>query len=516
MNSILFADDDILTLNRLTALLDWNAHGYEIVGQACGGNDCLKLLEKLSPDILILDIDMPDKNGVEVIREIQRRKLSVKVLILSNYDTFSFVRDAMRCGACDYLLKHQLSEAVLLEKLSEMKEMMEKEGISTSHLSWFTTVAKQQYLAGLLKGGVTNPEEHAHMLTQKDFSCKNNCLALLQITNFILITHFSPNMEREKMIDSILTLSTNIFAKLDNGLITYLEYGRFAVLFHYDDQTGAQEILNRTLQGMRLLSANIRKLFGLTVLYELSPVFSDTGTLPSVYEKTLALLEKKPFSPDSEKTAGDFLSIQEEKELMDALTTLDLPQTRQILKRIFDREHMEIPSQPLIHQLLQIGVRFQLNQKMELLKDYDEEIRGADLAQMPSQAVRQFLTDYFSKIIGHAPGYGVRRYSPHIQKALLYIQENYAKDLSLNALADWLHLSPTHLSRLFRQELDTSFIEYLVSYRIQRARQLIRSTDLDLKTIGERVGFHGYNYFLRAYKEKTGHTPTQDVRHHKN
>ena len=64
MINILLADDDILTLNRLMGMTDWNLHGYEIIGQAHGGNECLKLLSKYQPDILILDIDMPDRNGI--------------------------------------------------------------------------------------------------------------------------------------------------------------------------------------------------------------------------------------------------------------------------------------------------------------------------------------------------------------------------------------------------------------------------------------------------------------------
>ncbi len=120
MIRILFADDDILALNRLTELIDWNSAGYEIVGQALGGNDCIRLLGKLHPDILILDIDMPDQNGVEVTRWIRRENLPVKILILSNYDTFSFVRDALHNGAYDYLLKHQLTAEILLTKLREI------------------------------------------------------------------------------------------------------------------------------------------------------------------------------------------------------------------------------------------------------------------------------------------------------------------------------------------------------------------------------------------------------------
>ncbi|MFR3249773.1 MAG: response regulator [Eisenbergiella sp.] len=140
MIRILLADDDILVLNRLTEMIHKYPEKYEITGQATGGISCLKLLNTVPCDILILDIDMPDKNGVQVSKEIFSKKLPVKILVLSNYDTFAFVRDAMRYGAYDYLLKHQLTDDMLFSKLDELTKIMEQEGLYTSHVTYFTTV----------------------------------------------------------------------------------------------------------------------------------------------------------------------------------------------------------------------------------------------------------------------------------------------------------------------------------------------------------------------------------------
>lgn len=134
-----------------------------------------------------------------------------------------------------------------------------------------------------------------------------------------------------------------------------------------------------------------------------------------------------------------------------------------------------------------------------------------NFSAMSQDAVFRLLSDYFVKIVEHNPEYGISHYSFHIQNAILYIHQNYKEDISLSSLADRLHISPTHLSRLFSKEVGTSFIDYMVSYRVDKARQLICHSNLDLKTIAEQAGFHSYNYFLRTYKEKTGHTPTQDM-----
>ena len=96
MIQILLADDDILSLNRLSGLFDWNANGYEIVGQALGGADCLKLVDKFKPDILILDIDMPDKNGVEVTRQLQEQHCKTKSLFSATM--ILMISSGMPCG----------------------------------------------------------------------------------------------------------------------------------------------------------------------------------------------------------------------------------------------------------------------------------------------------------------------------------------------------------------------------------------------------------------------------------
>lgn len=509
MINILLADDDILTLNRLMGMTDWNLHGYEIIGQAHGGNECLKLLSKYQPDILILDIDMPDRNGIEITKEIYEKQIPVKILILSNYDTFGFVRNALHYGAYDYLLKHQLDENVLLSKLQELSEIIKKEGIRRSHLSFFTTVAKQKYFKGLIQSGITNMEEHEHMLTQKDFACGNYCISIVQITNFILITHFSPDKDRKKLIDSIITLGSNIFSTLDNGLITYMEYGQFVVLFHYDNQISSQKILNQTIKAMNIFTANVNKLFELTSMYQISDIFTEIERLPLIYTQTKYLLEQKPFPSGNEFSVeiNECLNMEEEKALMDALVMLNLSETEKILTRIF-QNHSKNLSQKIIDQILQIGARFQRNHKAELSEERVKEILKGNMSKMKAYDIYDFLIEYFKRIMENIPEYKSSQYSIHIKKAMNYIRKNYAQDLSLSLVAEYLHISPTHLSRLFSKEVGISFIDYLVNYRIECARRLIISTDLDLKTIAEQVGFHGYNYFLRTYKEKTGHTPS--------
>ena len=123
----------------------------------------------------------------------------------------------------------------------------------------------------------------------------------------------------------------------------------------------------------------------------------------------------------------------------------------------------------------------------------------------------ELIKEYFYELVTNIVTTSTDQFSHHVQNALQYIRKNYNKDINLNTASDYIHLSPSHLSRIFKKETGSSFTEYLVSYRIEIARQLLKDGNMDLKEIAEKVGFNSYNYFLRVYKEKTGNTPTQDM-----
>ena len=211
------------------------------------------------------------------------------------------------------------------------------------------------------------------------------------------------------------------------------------------------------------------------------------------------------------------IDIIEEKKLMDALMSLSISQTEQQLKQIFERyanpeKGSRLPQQ-MILQLLQICQKFQQNLIHNIPYNTDKLLLDKFQQQLKLNTVNtyQFLFDYYKSAIIDALQQDISCYSDHVQKAILYIRENYSGNISLVTVADQIHISNAHLSRLFKKELDTSFIDYLTSYRIEIAKKMIKETNKGLKEISELTGFNSYNYFLRVYKEKTGLTPTQEL-----
>jgi two-component system response regulator NreC len=104
MTTIILADDHHVVRQGLRALLEAEPD-FSVVGEAADGLQVLNLVERLQPDVLVLDLMMPGLNGLEVMREIARRSLRTRVVILSMHSNEAYVLQALRSGVAGYVLK---------------------------------------------------------------------------------------------------------------------------------------------------------------------------------------------------------------------------------------------------------------------------------------------------------------------------------------------------------------------------------------------------------------------------
>lgn len=122
--------------------------------------------------------------------------------------------------------------------------------------------------------------------------------------------------------------------------------------------------------------------------------------------------------------------------------------------------------------------------------------------RMKSEVIAKMVDDQLIKVNRNDS------YFRSIRKAMEYIDTYYYADLSLKKVAEHVHLNPSYLSTLFKDELKLSFVEYLTRFRIQRAKQLLLTTDLNVTEIAEKVGYATPKYFNKVFKEQEKVTPS--------
>ena len=112
MISIVLVDDHHIVRQGLRALLETESD-FKVVGEAANGFEALDLAAREKPDVLIVDVMMPGMNGLEVVRQVTRRKLPTRVIMLSMYSSEAYVLDALRDGAAAYVLKGARAEELI-------------------------------------------------------------------------------------------------------------------------------------------------------------------------------------------------------------------------------------------------------------------------------------------------------------------------------------------------------------------------------------------------------------------
>jgi two-component system response regulator NreC len=115
MTRVLIADDHAIVRAGLRSLLA-EGEAFDLVGEAAGGYEAIELVEKTNPDVLILDLSMPDLDGISVTRKIKNQFPALKILILTLHEDEALLKEAIKAGAAGYILK-RAAEAELISAI---------------------------------------------------------------------------------------------------------------------------------------------------------------------------------------------------------------------------------------------------------------------------------------------------------------------------------------------------------------------------------------------------------------
>lgn len=497
MATVFFVDDDVLTLTRLRDLIDWNAHGYEIVGQAMDGEAGLARITALRPDVVILDINMPRKSGIAVAEALQALDPQPYVLVLSNHDTFEYVRQVMRYGVRDYMLKHELTAGLLLRKLREIDQQRTREDLSRQWDEHASTLGRQQYLRALVTGGALDGQQHRLMRTQPVFSADTMLLAVLHIVNLELFTFFDGEAERTRIVETVTSLAHNVLSQAGDFVITHVQGGTFALLFGQDAGLSFAQMGQQTQAWVSMLAANLSRLLSVQPQWALSGRIADVGQVEAAYRA----LQARHGSG-----APAMADMQHEHIIIEALSALDIERTQQVLAQVIARQGIGTAQ-----HLLRISRQFMETHDIQLKDTYLRQFQNRFRSPLDEASLREIMTEHYTYLLRDALSSAWRGYSPYIQSAVAFIHEHYASDISLPAAAEHVGISSAYLSRQFRKETGQPFIDYLTQYRIEVAKRLLCLPGARIKNVCAQVGFQNYNYFLRVFKKITGQTAKQCV-----
>jgi two-component system, response regulator YesN len=498
--NIVVVEDEYKTRKGLINLIKKINSNYIVVGEAEDGKEGFKIIIDNKPDVVFLDIKMPEMNGLKMLELLQKENLNTEFVILSAHKEFNYAQKAIKFGVFEYVLKPVTLYAMrkLLDNLNDhmtsdiikgkdksLKDHSLFEGFFNNLISGNIMDSKDTYDFINKKyrfdedesfilldfydnsGNLESKKTVIHSFINENYPLKNYCCAISKKENIVLIQDFDDKEDTIK--------------KLENGLATLLTArGYNGIIVGCIDFSGLKNIGNHYRLIRENLNANIslkgKKFLKYDELKRIKyqkiqyPISIEQNIIKGIYSKDNKMIEKN---------SNDFISWWK--------------------KDIFSPKIIIESYISLVTVILETSKEIY----SELLNEMNQQsIFSGITNSMNSFELEEILNQIINKIL--ILNQNQKIYSLNVMKTINYISTHYNESITLDEISDMLQLTPEYLSTLFCKEVGINFVAFVREIKINKAKELLINTNLKIYEIAERVGFSDTTYFCRVFKELTG------------
>lgn len=499
---LLIVDDEATMRKGLANFMNWTSIDCEVVGTASDGIEAIHFLSEHPVDIVITDIKMPEADGLDVAKFIYENHPEIKVILLTGYADFAYAQTAIRYNVSRFLLK-PTNKKTLFEAVAEtQKELLasrQKSSIAKEELAFL----KEQVLQELTNQPLT-PQLQSR-LEKFGLSLDYYCISAFQMipagddTTFLknIIINGKKNAYCYRYNNLIVTVHflDKQMSVPPNEIITNLQE-LISITESFDTRHAAVG-LSRCHQGS--------KEFGTAVSEAISAL-----SMNFYSETNLALFTEAVRDGNCDLTAENSMDLF---HFENSLLNRDFQDTANILSNIFMKFKSNfIPSADAINlcsQIYYICSRVLMKKGLSSTEEsFLSDIHGSIDIFSLEKSTMAFVRHTRECLTGSTGTSGKL-----IESAIFYIHSHLTEPLSLEIIAEQLHISPSHLSRTFKKAQDESLTEYINKARIKKAQEYLSDSEILTYEVAELVGYNDPTYFSSIFKKYTGESPT-DYRQH--
>lgn len=515
---VFFVEDEIVTREGIRDNVNWAASGFEFSGEASDGEMALPLLRTIRPDVLITDIKMPFMDGLQLSKIVRERMPWMKIIILSGHDEFEYAQEAINLGVTDYLLK-PVTVQKLQSALNKLTVQLDKERIEQENLKKLQeqveenrATLRERLLLKLVLGAVS-PTEAIE---------KGQTLGLDLIARYYLVVILKMELrDRSEQYDyeeyqHTQQIVTRLAEKNPDIFVLKKDFEDQILIIKGSTPEYLEEERDMLLDEIRLEVAHTR--YQLTI-----GLGSCQKRIADICQSFVEALVK--VQNTSEEIGFGSNRAGERAELLKVDKSAVDRYLRYGKKDEFD-EFFNAFIQPLSETAVKSNliknyifvdmVLAAANLVKELGGDIDKvipELNSIETILSAIKTIEQLREQAFnilSIVLTFRDRLSGAPYVNLIHQAKDYIQRHYMDaELSLNAVAGQANISASHFSVVFSQETSQTFKEYLTEVRINKAKELLRTTSLRSADIADKVGYNDPHYFSSVFKKNTGLSPIE-------
>lgn len=536
MISVFLVEDEFVVREGMKKNVDWTGSSIKFLGEAADGELAYPLIQKLKPDIVITDIKMPFMDGLDLARLIRKELPKTKVIILSGYGDFDYAKQAISIGVTDYLLK-PISPEKLLEAVRCVVSVIREEREKEENLRRFAEemkenedLARSKYFDEVISGQLSSADIISKGRSRNiDFAAGCFRIVLFEVNDAAqneetmcysgkVVQFMEALQKKEKELPHV-----DIFPRGVEGLAFLIKADSDAEL-----ETNTEALLN--------LLCNLRETVG--ELWYFAAIGSPTHRPKEIADSFYGARRVFAYRYLGQKNRIVSCNEAESFKIVDDCLQNNMEINAGELDRNVVRNFLrngllsEAPTftanffaqlgennlasmmfrQYATMDLYLCAVAFlrEIGYSKENFRKYIGDINAISVAVASVQQTKAHIAKIIEESIMARDYKATKRYGRLIEDAKEYIGRNYAnEEISLNTTAQSVNLSPNHFSTIFSQETGGTFIEYLTNLRMEKAREMLRCTNIKTSEIAYRVGYQDPHYFSYLFRKINNCSPRE-------
>ena len=526
MYKIMLADDEGIVIDSLKFIIEKEFGDECQIEYAKTGRSVIELAENYRPDIAIMDIQMPGINGIDAMKEIRANNKNVIFIVMSAYDKFDYAKEAIKLGVMEYITK-PMEKSKIIAALQKAMGKIDKERMKRSNDLLIRE--KLETVVPIIESGLIYNMLFQEHFTE-DIDNYKNLLGITQNQAYMLAVVCGDDQEGSHMTNAVgSSVKMQQHDKVvrecmkeyyPNCVVGSAMGNKLAVMIPYDgDKMEYNEriaIIEKSRELVRVLRrktdisfrvgiSSVKTLEEARDSYKeaLNALTMTTGSVAHVddlpigcqYEADYPIhLEKRLFAEVKNGETDHAIATAETYfDLVAANYADDLMNMRlKVLEFALFAEHLAYESG---------GMTYEFRAR----EDYLPTI----MAISDLDTLKKWFGDKIGTATHNVSCKATEKSMSVVETAKEYIQNNYSKDISLDDVSRTVNISPYYFSKIFKEETGEGFVEYLTGIRIEKAKELLNTTEYSIKEICSMVGYADPNYFSRSFKKNVGVTPTE-------
>lgn len=528
---LFIVDDEQYFRDGLRECVDWSKYDIELAGEADNGVNALEQIANVRPDIVITDVRMPVMNGIRLSAELVRQYKNLKIIFISGYDEFEYLKSAINVEAADYILKPvNLDELnAVLEKVTHKIEC----DINQKHLIYqmksklieSMPLLRQKFFMSLIRGYFLRSGNITSKLEFLELKLNENsefCVIVLSIDDVAELFKNSDEFERELTAFCIMNICQELIEIHFPGYIFENRQGEFVCLL----QMEKSDDVNKLFSLIGQIQDNLDKHLKLNLTIGVGNKVKKLINIPVSYETAFEAASQKLFLGKSKVIVADrirtfddvipVISMNDWQRIQLSIKTADVDSTLEFIDEIFTKlsSSRSIDLKYCHNVCLQLLI-FTSNILMDLeiinedsrmdLKNTWEPVFTLETIE----DMRNYVVSYLNRASTLISEKRIKRSSNVVEKVKDIIHRNYDKNLTINDISQEVFLTSTYLCMVFKQETGDTLNEYLTKVRIEKAKELLLDHNNKLSDICMAVGYIDASYFTKVFKRYTGSTPSE-------